>query len=135
MAERFKIPLPKEGETALRPPDPADPYAGVPSWLSAKERPESRTLALSGAKPRFTPEQQAVEDLIDASVAQASESLAGNEAAILAVLRDAGSYGEAMQTVLELYPGLNMDELNAVAEAALFAADCFGRLSAGGGKA
>ena len=49
-----------------------------------------------------------------------------------AAVQSAGSYEEAMQQVLELYPAMNMDELALLLENAGLNAGAFGRYTAAG---
>jgi phage gp29-like protein len=142
VSERFKIPLPKKGETVLRPS--VAPGAGTldgSSPLAAKYRPQARFLPehdliiASGRNLAFTPDQEAVEGLVDAVMSPAAVALYANEYAILAAVLSAGSYEEAIQKVLELYPAMNMDELALLLESAGLNAGAFGRyMAAGEGK-
>lgn len=80
---------------------------------------------------RFTPAQQAVEGLADAVLPDGAEALAANEEKILAAIQAAGSYDEAMEGLLELYPRLDTDALEEVLARALLAAEMGGRYAAG----
>ena len=99
----------------------------------AKNRPQTRLLPghalviASGEKTAFTPDQEALERLVDTVMTPASALLAGNEQAILEAVQSAASFEEAMQKVLELYPALSMDGLALELERAGFNADMFGR--------
>lgn len=146
VAERFKIPMPKEGETVLSPQAAAPVSESGP--LAAKggarpgDYPGSRVVVASDgrksivgdsgaadgiAEGRFTPDQAAVEKLAAAVISAAAGSLKENERKILAALQAADSYDEAMQNIVELYPSLDMDKLSSLMERALFNADVFGR--------
>ena len=133
VSDRFKIPLPQKGETPLGDVKPEPPGKKTP--LAAKFRPQERFLAghdlviASGEKIAFTPDQEAVEGLVDAVLDPAAVALAGNEQAILAAVLSAGTYEEAMQRVLELYPSMNMDELALLLENANLNAGVFGRFT------
>ncbi|HRR48338.1 MAG TPA: DUF935 family protein, partial [Syntrophales bacterium] len=111
---------------------------GKKTPLAAKFSPQARFLPgydlviASGEKIAFTPDQEAVEGLVDAVLDQAAYSLAGNEQAILAAVQASDSYEEAMQRVLELYPAMNMDELALLLENAGLNAEAFGRYTAVG---
>ena len=78
-----------------------------------------------GDNKQFTPEQQALEDLVDRG--QAVVDFSENEKLILQVIQEAGSYEEAMENILALYPDLTDGGLEAVIENVIFTADIFGR--------
>ena len=120
ISERFKIPLPKQGETPVQPI--RGPQGGFPA--------EARQIESKLTAGRFTPEQEALEGLIRKSAAPAVSAFAVNEAAIIEAVRASTSYEEAMQRVLELYPGLDMDAVAASLEAAVLNAGLFGRWTA-----
>lgn len=94
-----------------------------------------------GGKPQFaeqeqsgfTPEQQALEELAAHSLALAGESLATNEARILAAVTTANSYDEAMANLLELYPALDMSGLADLLSRAMLAAELHGLATVKGG--
>lgn len=132
VSERFKIPLPKKGETLL-----AAPSLGGASRLAARNGlvAAAKALVLSDrlrGGGRFTPEQEALERLSESAIPEAAGSLAENERQIVEAVRSASSYEEALQNVLELYPDTNLDDLAALMEAAALNADLFGRYTAGG---
>lgn len=120
ISDRFKIPLPKKGET------PVSPVENQPGGFPAKLEGRLAVGSLSGA-PRFTAEQEAIERLIFKSSNSGAEAFAANEAAIIQAVQSSASYEEAMQKVLELYPGFRMDDISAALEAALLNAGIFGR--------
>ena len=113
--ETYGIPAPGEGEDLVKPPPKAAAVAGKP--------PEFAEGSI------FTPAQQAVEGLASAAISQAETALTTNEQAIVAAVQKAGSYEEAMQNVLELYPAMNMDDLARTMENAVLSADLFGRFA------
>jgi len=76
----------------------------------------------------FTPEQQALEGLADAALA--GVDLGGNEEKILAAVRAASSFDEAMEKVLALFPDLDMEGLRDMTERAIFNAEMYGRRTA-----
>jgi phage gp29-like protein len=125
---RFGIPTPQAGEKTLRayqPPAPVD-------W--ATETPTANKTAIminapQFAEGQFTPDQQAIERLAEKVMTEASGTLQANEQKIIAALETANSYEEAMQNILELYPDLQMDDLGALMEKAIFNADMFGRFA------
>jgi phage gp29-like protein len=133
--------LPKQGETVLAPPAARKTFSpgGQLPPISAKMRPRAddiptgRLVVASAGKNAFTPAQEAVEALVDASLTPATAVLAENEQAVLSAVQSAGSYEEAMQNVLNLYPSMNMDDLTRILEAAMLNADLFGGWAARGG--
>jgi len=148
VAERFKIPLPKDGETVLSPQTaPVAMKSGIPAAKiganSGGNAGIRGIVASDGRKAivddsdtsgviagvRFTPDQAAVEKLAETVIQNASGSLQENERKILAALQAAGSYDEAMQNIVEMYPQLNMDKLSSLMERALFNAEVFGRFA------
>ncbi|MBU0945518.1 MAG: DUF935 domain-containing protein [Proteobacteria bacterium] len=88
-------------------------------------RPQQAREFSEALKP-FTPEQQALEDLADSSLA--ATDLGGNEAQILRIVQESTSYEEAMENLLAFYPDMAMDSLQAGLENALLNADLHGRL-------
>ena len=122
ISERFKIPLPKEGETLVSPVE--DPQGGPPPQA---RQVESRLIAAVNRPPAFTPEQEAIEGLIRRSALSAASVFTVNEALIVEAVRASSSYEEAMQRILECYPGLKMDDVSASLEAAILNADIFGK--------
>ncbi len=113
--ETYGIPMPAEGEALVKPSSPQSfPGNGAGS-------PQFAEGAL------FTPEQQAIETLAGAVIPRAAAALQGNENEILAAVQSAAGYEEAMQNVLSLYPGMNMDRLAALLDGALLNADLYGR--------
>lgn len=79
----------------------------------------------------FTPEQQAIEDLVEEIRADAAGALAGNEQLLVEAITGSDSYEEAFEKILELYPKLETTRLEELLERALFAAGAFGRSTAG----
>jgi len=121
--DTYGIPVPAEGEELVTP----------------GQRDAASTVVERGQSPRFTEtegrftsEQQAIEGMADIAVSKAADALEGNEEQIVAAVRSARSYNEAIQNVLELYPGMNTDDLAGLLEAAAFNADLYGRWTAGG---
>jgi len=79
---------------------------------------------------RFTAEQQALENLADKAVAEASSLLAGNEEKLLAAITGAGGFEEAMERVLALYPEMDMDKLAALLEQVMLSGQAYGTYTA-----
>ena len=74
----------------------------------------------------FDAAQQALENMADTGITQASASLVKNEDLILQTVQESASYEEAMTKLLELYPRLSVDSLNTALEEALLAGEMFG---------
>lgn len=110
--ETYGIPAPQEGEELVK--------------ITLKT-PAASLSDAKFAEGGLTPDQQAIELLNETALHQAASSLADNEARIVAAVKKADSYDEAMQNILELYPYLTTDKLARVMESALLNADVFGR--------
>ena len=129
--ETYGIPEPEAGEELVNPPPqaptpviPAPAKGGQISNLSPGKQFSERVI-------QYTPDQQAVENLAAASISQAASALSVNEQRIIAAVGRAGSYDEAMQNVLDLYPALMMDDLAKVMDGAVLNAELFGRFAVG----
>lgn len=79
---------------------------------------------------RFTPEQQALEDLADAGIALGARALAESEELFVRLVEESDSYEDAMEKVLAAWPDLAGDGLNEAMERVLLAADLAGRWTA-----
>ncbi|MFA5718555.1 MAG: DUF935 family protein [Desulfobulbaceae bacterium] len=109
--DTYGYPKPDKGAELIQPPQGAAP------------------LFSEGDRERtFTPEQQALEGLADAALA--GVDLGGNEEKILAAVRAASSFDEAMENVLALFPDLDMEGLRDMTERAIFNAEMYGRRTA-----
>ena len=82
-----------------------------------------RNIALD----KFTPTQQALENMADKAIQQAAEAMKANEDKILNAIMSAESYEDAMQKLLELYPELDIDGLAGSLERAMLNAGLYGR--------
>lgn len=110
--DTYGIPEPEKGEALVEPV-----RTTMPAF--AERQPVVRG--------RFTPAQTALEGLAGASVAEAADTLFGNEERILEAVRGAGSYEEAMERILAIWPDLDTEAFQAVMEKAALNADLFGR--------
>ena len=81
-------------------------------------------------KKKFTPEQQAIEDLIDDIMPEAAGAMEGNEKKILDAVMASGSYNEALERLEALYPSLSADILQGALERSVLNIDMFGRWTA-----
>lgn len=79
---------------------------------------------------RFTPEQQSLEDFADQVVSQGGEALEGNELKILQAINAANSYEDATVRLLDLYPNLDVEDLQQLMEHTLLNVELFGQATA-----
>lgn len=80
-----------------------------------------------GQSPRFTPQQQAVEDLVDKVFPRGAAALEGNEKLLTGIIEKAGSYDEAFELLLEAYPELEMEDMEELLFRAGLNSSLFGR--------
>ncbi len=117
--EKFGIPQDMENEECV-------------ATVASSQKPEAgkgqEDFSLSD--PGFTSEQQALEDLTDKSIAEAEESLVGNEEKILRLVLESDSYEEVMEKMLALYPEMKADSLEDALHRSLVAAGMFGEQTA-----
>jgi phage gp29-like protein len=119
--EMYGYPRPEEGAELIQPPQGAAPLFAQ-RWRQGSE------FMAAQQETRFTPEQQALEELADKAFA--GVDLAGNEAMILEAVRKASSFEEAQLNLLALFPELDMIGLQDMTERALYAAELYGRATA-----
>jgi phage gp29-like protein len=115
--ETYGYPVPEKGEEIAVASAPAN------TQVAAGDKPEFA----EGAD--FTPEQQALEGLIDAILPGGSSTLAENERQILNAIESATTFQEALENVLALYPNLNVDALAGILDRSLFNAELYGRFT------
>lgn len=116
ISERFKIPLPKEGETPLSAPAKAAPPAAPPARLAAKN-----------AGPALDPGQQYVEELVDVALSR-SAVMAPILEPVVRIVREAASYEEMIEAIHARYSGLDDARLQEILAQAMFAANLRGYL-------
>ncbi len=105
---KFGIPEPQKGEEVV----------GGPNVAAAK------IVAKAAAG---TPNQEAIDALADQVAAAAAAAVEVNEQAIVEAVRSAGSWDEAIEAVLGLYPTLDMDQVAELLERAMLNSELFGR--------
>ena len=88
----------------------------------------SLSLAAGDGKARFTPAQQAVEDLIEASSAEAGSPIPPED--LRRVIAKAKTPEQLDELLAELAAGADLEEYRQLLERALFAADVFGYVKA-----
>lgn len=123
--DKLGLPDPPEGAVCLGAP----PSNQAETAMETKEEPVATAANSMSAAPRFTPEQQALEDLADTALA--GIDLSGNEELIIAAVESADSYEQAMENLVALYPRLDLDGLQEMMERSMVAAEMFGRLQGG----
>lgn len=142
--DKFGLPEPEADAEVLGPAVPAAPAAFEREAVepssqkpAAAARPEEEAQKLNSAtaeqQGRFTPEQQALEDLADR--AMAGVDLSANEARIIEAVQAAATWEEAIENLLGLWPELDMDTLTEMVERATVAAEMFGRSGQTGDEA
>lgn len=142
ISERFKIPMPEKGQTLIaKKADNADqsqrentPGNDAKSTKRAdlKKRDALGMLVGKAAAPgQFTAEQQILETFADQTGETASALFARNESKILDAVLSASGYDDAMIRILELYPALNVPEIQDLLERTLINAELYGSHVAG----
>jgi len=126
VSERFKIPIPKKGETLLKPQEGGNAQILKNSGrVAARNRLILRDPSMGGQP--FTQEQEALERLIDAILPEGTDSLAENERRIVIAIESATTFEEAMQNVMDLYPNMDMDALAGLLDRGALNAELYGR--------
>lgn len=110
----FNLPRPEGGGEVIRP---QVSQGGTPEFSEVERGTEKNK--------KFTPEQQALEDLADSSIA--TDLLATNEKKILQIVQDSDSYEEAMENLLAFYPEMNVDSLQANLENSIINSQLLGK--------
>jgi phage gp29-like protein len=153
VSDRFWIPMPEEGQTVLAPAKPQGLFpmksttktadaakmaqdrlslAGTATYLRGAEKSQG-----GGQSANFTPEQEEIEELVDVSLRDAVEAMQSLEKPVRAMIAGASSLEEVRDKILELYAGMNLEDLertlaDAMATAALFALTTAGSDRSGG---
>jgi phage gp29-like protein len=126
VSERFKIPLPKEGETVLTPPERAEPPAVV-----ANKAPGTRLIAAKDEDPETD-----AADLIADRLGR--ESMALTDEFFLTPLKrlveKAESLEELRDSILDLYSGMDPADLGGLMAQAMMIADMSGRYEVADGN-
>ncbi|KQC03141.1 MAG: hypothetical protein APR55_07085 [Methanolinea sp. SDB] len=123
VSERFKIPLRKKTET------PVKQKATGPII-----DPSAAKHILKQAQARFTPDQQALEDLADRTVAEAATMMADNEQKIRQALEAAQSYEDAVERLLSIYPDMQVDDFSDLIARMLLNTELYGRSTVAHGE-
>ena len=107
-------------------------YNLEPDDFTMRRRATGPPPAFAEGARRFSAEQQALESLADDALAQALPGFAVNEERIREAIEGAASFAEAIERLQALAPELDADALALALEQSLFAAEMFGRFTAGG---
>lgn len=129
--DKLGLPDPAKGAKLLSstPPPVETPNLETPDLVvsTPPQAPAMNAERHANAEaPRFTPEQQALEDLADRAIEEAAAGMKANEAALLAAIMESQSYEEAIEKLLEQFPALSMDALTGAMEQAMLSAGLFG---------
>ncbi len=125
--DTYGIPEPEGDEETVGGVDPrASESAARPRFSPAINPAQRLEGEFAERKKTFTPDQQALEDFADMVIPEAAAVMAGNEAKIRAAIEQAGSYEEAMAALLDLYPALDVDDLEKIMEKTLLNAKLYG---------
>jgi phage gp29-like protein len=129
--DKLGLPDPAKGAKLLSstPPPVETPNLETPD-LGVSTPPQAPAMNAerhaNAEAPRFTPEQQALEDLADRAIEEAAAGMKANEAALLAAIMESQSYEDAIEKLLEQFPALSMDALTGAMEQAMLSAGLFG---------
>jgi len=126
--DKFGLADPGEDEEVLAPFVQGQPGGEPPSppALDKGDQGRAENRAQNAGRRRFTPNQQALEDFADSLLEMGEDALAENERKIAEAVLAAGSYEDAMERVLELYPDMEMSKLRELSEIAIANARAFG---------
>jgi phage gp29-like protein len=112
VSERFKIPMPKKGETILE--GPSRPFAM-----------KSRIIGTKSAQ--FTPEQESVEGLLGESVDIASRAMKGLKEPVKKLITEANSLDEIRDKLYSLYSDMDQKDLEELVARAMYIAELYWR--------
>ena len=128
---RSGAPMPFNADQTESVPFNADQAGPVPAKAEPGLEP-AKAANVAGTNS-FTPEQQALEGLADRALA--GVDLSANEARILAAVQAAGSWEEAIEALLALWPEMDMTTLQEMMERVVVAAELYGRSGQTGDEA
>lgn len=141
VSERFKIPLPKNGETLLQPRPASGPGGGF-APMSAKARPRAGdpdatrvimasegTIAPGG--PIFTPAQQAVEGLKQTALENWEDVLTPLIDPIREIIAESADFEDAKARIMAAYGAMDDAALTEWLAKTIFIADAWGRIDGG----
>jgi len=128
---RDKLGLPDPDPKAA-PEDLLQPQSSnQPQAAKEEAQPVEAQSALNAMQPgMFTPEQQALEELADTAIGQVN--LTRSKEQLLQAVMGAGSFDEVVSKLLDLYPQLDLENLEEMVARSLLAAELFGRMTGGG---
>jgi phage gp29-like protein len=136
VSARFKIPLPKKGETILQPPAPSGPTGGdiavaakfQPPW---GDRTAARVVVAGDGKIVFTPDQEAIEGLKATALEKWDEILRPLVDPIMRIVEESADFDEAKARIMAAYGDMDDAALTEWLARTLFAADVWGRIHGG----
>jgi len=88
---------------------------------------EGRNLTASFAAQRFSPAQQAIEDMIDQAAQESGKYFDEITAEIVKLAKKSSSYDELTQRILSAFPDLDPQKNKELLQKAMFAANMWGR--------
>lgn len=112
VSERFKIPLPQEGETVL--PSAAGPIALKETIFASEPN-----------RARFTPAQEGIEDVIR-KMTEKNEIVDPLLKPVLGMIQEAKSYEEILEHLYGLYPRMDSERMEELLRQAMFVSDLWG---------
>jgi len=115
VSERFKIPMPKKGETVLE--GPSRPFAMKSRIVGAKQG-------------EFTPEQEKIEGLVGESVKNAARAMNGLQEPVKQLIAKAKSLKEIRDGLYALYGEMDQKDLEELIARAMYVAELYGRSTA-----
>jgi len=117
VSERFKIPLPKKGETTLDAP------AQKSTMTSAKDR------HIIAKQTPFSPEQETIEGLVGESMDRAATAMSGLQEPVKKLIARATSLEEIRDGLSALYDEMDRKEMEELLARSVYVAELYGRLS------
>lgn len=122
VSQRFKVPVPKKGETVLESVRSA-PLAAKYGRVTAKNRGVATPAA------QFSPQQQKIEGLIDESLKKANKALSGLLDPVKQMVLSANSLEQLRDNILNAYGHMDPAELEELIARAMFVAELYGRFT------
>jgi len=135
VSARFKIPLPKEGETVLQPAPAIPGPGGGNNRVAAKfrlpgdDRTGTRVVVAGREKIVFTAEQEAIEGLKAAALEKADAMLAPLVDPIVRIVEESADFDEAKARIMAAYGDMDDAALTEWLARTLFTADVWGRIN------
>ncbi len=122
VSKRFKVPVPKKGETVLESSRSA-PMTAKQSRIAAKNG------SVAAPAARFSPQQERIEALIDKTLEKATGALIGLLEPVKQMVLKANSLEELRDGILDVYGDMDPADLEELVARAMFAAELYGRFT------